>query len=59
MKDTCIHVVREQLTVCLHWCYGTDKKKRTQKEIVFSKHFYTSLQNYTQNKPEHKKVCAL
>lgn len=55
MRDTCIHVVREQLTVCLQCCYGTDKKKGTQKEMVFSKHFYTSLQN----KPEYKKVCAL
>lgn len=43
--------MHEQLTV--HYCYGTDKI-RTQKEIVFSKHFLHIITEL-QNKPEHKK----
>lgn len=45
--------MHEQLTV--HCCYGTDKR-RTQKEIVFSKHFYTLLQNYRINQNLQKGV---
>lgn len=47
--------IHEQLTV--HYCYGTDKR-RTQKEIVFSKHFLHIITEL-QNKPEHTKRCAL
>lgn len=45
MKDTCIHVVREQLTVCLHWCYGTDKKTDTKRNRIFKTflHIITEL----------------
>lgn len=47
MKDTCIHVVREQLTVCLHWCYGADKKnghkKKSYFQNIFTHHYRTTL----------------
>lgn len=46
--------MHEQLTV--HSCYGTDKR-RTQKEIVFSKHFLHIITEL-QNKPEHTKRCV-